>query len=348
LTGVFEDGFRVQRAIGFDTDLASSNEYYLPVGEYFVEMDITNNVNEWVEFNIGPIVDDTSTGIVDVGGFFVDTDFFQMYNWTLFLTNPDNVTVYLEITIYDASGNPLYIDSSVLANWWDGSQIIPHSTFANNETYTYTGQDADPAFIGICTTFVENNTVGGSYYEDYPVNFTIQVQNRMDDWFVNILDIDVSNTALINYTLPLPGSANEYHGLVLNTTPGTWYNVSVITGDVSGFTAEYYSVYDGRTHMVDWADLNDYYVGSASDLSFQFGAISELSFLELQLARALVADGFLFVKITPMTTHQLVVEEITPLGPDILGILGGVALPAAIGVGVIVVVYIVYVKKVKK
>jgi hypothetical protein len=169
----------------------------------------------------------------------------------------------------------------------------------------------------------------------------------MDDYYTNILLLDVSSTGFHNISLPLPGSGTEYHGLVLNTTPGTWYNVSVMTGDVTDYTAILRSAYDGRTHQVSWTDLNDYEVGSTGDWSFQFAAFSELSFLHFALSRSLSDDGFLYVKITPMTTHQLDVEQVTPLGPDILAMLGGVAIPAAIGVGVIVVVYIVYVKKVK-
>jgi len=351
LTGLFEDGFRNERTITFGSNLQNSPEYYLPAGEYFVEMIIPGYVNHWVEFNIGPIVEETSTTIVDVGGFFVDTDYFQLYNMTLIMTNQDNVTVDLEVAIYDASGNVLYISGTTLANWWDGSQILPHSSIWNNDTFYPGGQQwyDDAAFVSICAYNVENNTGGPvNYYEDYPVNLTIEWTNRMDVYYVNIQDLDVSATALINYTLPLPGRPLENHGLVLNTTPGTWYNVSVKNGDVSAFNSEYFSAYDGRTHWIGWSDLNDFSVGSASDISFQFGAISDLSFLELQLTRNQAVEGFLYVKITPMETHQLLVEGATPPGPDILGILGGVAIPAAIVVGAIVVVYIVYVKKVKK
>ncbi|MHA2160727.1 MAG: hypothetical protein ACXABE_17665, partial [Candidatus Thorarchaeota archaeon] len=73
LTGAYDDGFRNERTISFGSNLQNSIQYYLPAGVYFVEMDISNNVNEWVEFNLGQIVDATSTEIVDVGGFFVDT-----------------------------------------------------------------------------------------------------------------------------------------------------------------------------------------------------------------------------------------------------------------------------------
>ena len=121
-----------------------------------------------------------------------------------------------------------------------------------------------------------------------------------------------------------------------------------MTSDVSGFNSRLYSSYDGRTHTTQWTDLNDAYVGVVSEFSYQFGAISDYLLLELQLTRNQAVDGFLYVRITPMETHQLVIEETTPLGPDILGLLGGIAIPAVVGVGVIVVVYIVYVKKFKK
>ena len=135
---------------------------------------------------------------------------------------------------------------------------------------------------------------------------------------------------------------------MLNTTLGTWYNVSIMTADVVGRGGILYSEYDGRTHSTSWTDLNDELVGSLADYSFQFGAISDYLFLQIDITRNQAIDGFLYVQITPMETNRLLVEPVTPLGPDILGILGGVVLPVAIGAGVIVVVYIVYVKKFKK
>jgi len=355
LTGIYEDGYRVDRSISFGSTLAPSTEYYLPAGEYFIEMSIANNVNEWVEFNLGPVVDATSAGFNDVGGFFVDTTYFQPYNMTLILDNPDNITVGVEVSIYDTSGNLFYTSSTDLANRWDGSQIVPHPSIWNNDTFNYMGQMwyDGPAVVGICTYSVANNTQGATnYYHDYTVNLTIQWTNRMDDFYMNIQNLDVNNTAFYNFTLPFPGRPAESHGLMLNTTPGTWYNVSILTGtDVTGLTAELYSIYDERTHWVGWTDLSDYLVGSdspPSDMGFQFGAISQQSFLEIQISRDQLADGYLWVKITPMETHPLMVEEVTPLGPDILAILGGVAIPLAVGVGVIVVVYIVYVKRIKK
>jgi hypothetical protein len=67
----------------------------------------------------------------------------------------------------------------------------------------------------------------------------------------------------------------------------------------------------------------------------------------MAISRNLGADGFMWVQLTPLPTPQLLTEEITPVGPNILAMLGGVALPAVVIVGIVVVVYIVYVKKFK-
>jgi hypothetical protein len=352
LVGVYEDGHRVARSLNFGTNLQTSNEYYLPAGDYFVEMDISNNVNEWVEFNIGPIVSETTTNIVDVGGFFVNTAYFQMYNMTLFLNNQDNVTVNLQIAVYDASGAYRYSDTSTLANWWDGSQILPHSTYWNNDSYNIGGQSwyDSYAFVTICAYSVANNTGGSpNYYQDYPVDLTIQWTNRFADYYDYIELLDVATEAAShNFTLPLPGSSGEMYALLLNTTPGIWYNVSVMTADVSDVNAGLFSAFDGRVHYIPWSDLNDEYVGTLADFSIQFGAISDQSLLELDVVRDLSIDGFLWIQITPMVTHQLDVKAVTPPAPNILGLLGGVAIPLVVGAGVIVVVYFVYVKRFKK
>ncbi len=351
LTGVYDNGFRNERTVNYGANLLSSNEYYLPIGEYFVEMVVANNVNEWLEFNMGPLSTNSTIELVEMGGFIVDTDLFQMYNMTVFINNADNVTAALDVTIYDASARAVYNAGMLIANRWDGSQILPHPTYWDNATFYYGGHDwhESYAFVGICAYLVENNTAGATNnYADYPLDLTIQWTNRLNDAFGQIENFDVSiGSAFFNFTLPLPGDAGEVHGLFLNTTLGTWYNVSVKTADVSGFNAVLYSAYDGRTHRTPWSDLSDSYVGSVSDLSFQFGAMSDSLLLEFDIARDQSIDGFLWVEITPMETNTLDVNQITPLGPDLLGILGGIAIPAIIGVGVIVVVYIVYVKKYK-
>ncbi len=352
LTGLYENGYRVDRTLTFDTNMLSASEYYLPLGDYFVEMVIDDGVNEWVEFNIGPVVSDTTTQIVDVGGFFVDTEIFQMYNMTIFLNNQDNVTVGLDVTIYDASGRALYSAGMVLANRWDGSQIVPHPVYWDNSTFYYLGHDwyDSQAFVGICAYLVDNNTVGATNnYQDYPVDLTIHWESRLNDYFVNIDNLDVIEASgSHNFLIPVGGDSSELYGLMLNTTPGTWYNVSVTTDNVTTFSAILYSAYDGRTHRTPWDDLVDSYTGNIAEFSFQFGAVSDYLFFEFDITRNPSLNGFLLVEITPMETHPLLVEGITPLGPDLLAILGGIAIPAAIGVGVIVVVYIVYVKKYKK
>ncbi|NHI88570.1 MAG: hypothetical protein EAX87_03545 [Candidatus Thorarchaeota archaeon] len=352
LTGSSEDGYRSVRSPNHPATIQAANEYYLPVGKYHVELYVSNNVNEWVRFNVGSIVDETTTDIVNVGGFFVDAHLFQMYNMTLYLNNQDNVTVNFEYSIYDASGAVRVSGSTTVANRWDGSQIQAHPTIPNNRTINYGGQGYYEgfAFVGICTYQVSNNTQGATnVYMNYPVSLTIDWQNRMNDIYADIETLDVgAASAWTNFSLPLPGSGSGTYGLLLNTTPGTWYNVSVKTGDVTGFSSTLLSAYDGRAHSTPWGDLNDEYVGNIADFSFQFGAISDNSLLSMAISRNLGVDGFLWVQLTPLPTPQLSVEKITPVGPNVLAMLGGVALPAAVIVGVVVIVYIVYVKKFKQ
>jgi hypothetical protein len=353
LTGTFEDGFRNERTISFASDIENANNYLLPAGEYFVELDIAMSpINEWVKFNINPLTTETETGFMYVGGFQVESEVFNLYNLSLFLDTEDNVTVAFEMTIYDTSG--AYIDGAgfSFANWWDGSSLMTHPSIANNFTYTVPWVDYydGPVYVTLCAYEVLNNTQGATNeYMDYPVNVTIDwVNNHVNQYDVTTpMNVAVGADAH-NFTLPLPGIASTLLWIDLNTTAGTWYNVSVMSGDASSLTAMLFSNYDGRTHRVSWGDLNDEYIGSVADFSFQFGAISNESAMQLIMSRNLAVDGFVWIEITPMVTHQLDVQQITPLGPDIFAVLGGIAFPAVIGVGVIIVVYIVYVKRFKK
>ena len=352
LTGNLEDGYRYERSLDFDTNIQDSDEYILPVGEYLVELVLADGVNEWVEFNMGPFVEDTTTAIVDVGGFIVDTDVFQMYNMTFFLNNHDNITVDFEVTLYDESGNPIYIDTMTLANWWDGSQLIPHDTYWDNHTFANNGRVYYEtfAYLALCPYQVSNNTQGATNdYMDYPVNITLQWQNHLNDYFVDIEGLDVSaGTASHNFTLEASAGGTEYYGLLANTTPGVWYNVTVTTSDVTGFSIPIRSHYDRRVYLIPWSAISSTtYSGVIAEFTFQFGAISDSTFMDFFISRT-GAEGHIWVQLEPMETQQLLVEEVTPLGPDILAMLGGVAIPAAVGVGAIVVVYIVYVKKIKK
>lgn len=352
IIGISEDGFRHSRTINFASAIEDADNYFLPVGEYIVEMDVAiSPVYEWVKFNLNPLTTETQTGFTYVGGFQVSSQVFRTYNLSLFLNNRDNVTVRFEQSVYDSSG--LLIDTSAfnLANRWDGSTVIPHPSIANNwtEVIAWNRYYDGPVYVTYCAWEVLNNTQGATNeYMDYTVDVTLDWVSNYANRYDRIVTLDVAAGASSdNYTLSLPGSATELYAFSLNTTPGTWYNVSVKTADVSSFSAGLYSRFDGRTHTTGWTDLNDELVGTTADLSFQFGAISDSLLLEMVLNRPLVTDGFLYVRITPLATHELDITPITPPGPDILGMLGGFAIPAVVGVGVIVVV-IVYVKRFKK
>ena len=347
----YEDGYRVERSIIDAASLVGGTDYYMPAGNYMVEIGVASGVNEWIEFNLGPITTDTEADIVRMGGFYVPTSVFQLYNLSLYLDNHDNVTVSLAITVRDLSDIPIANANIDLANWWDGSSLMTNPSDPNNMTLMLGSRiwHDDLAFVGICAYDVANNTVGATnHYEDYPVNLTIEWVNRLSTFYNDTTSLDVASTVdSYNFTLPLPGDSVEYYGVDLNTTKGTWYNVSIRTGDITTFTATLFSEVDGRSHDTSWNDLNDAQTGSLPEISFQFGAISDVSHLQIYTVRNLATDGFLWIQITPMVTHTLELPEISPVAPNILAILGSIALPVGLGVGVIVVVYVIYVKKFK-
>ncbi|MFX1438631.1 MAG: hypothetical protein ACFFFD_00175 [Promethearchaeota archaeon] len=347
----YEDGYRVERSITDAATLAGATDYYMPAGDYMVEIGVASGVNEWIEFNLGPITTEAEADIVCMGGFYVPTSVFQLYNLSLYLENHDNVTVSLDITVRDLSDVSLADFNVDLANWWDGSSLMTNPSDPNNVTYMLGSRiwHDDLAFVGICAYDMANNTVGATnHYQDYPVNLTIEWVNRLSEFYSDTTALEVASSVdSHNFTLSLPGNSVEYYGVDLNTTKGTWYNVSIRTGDVNTFQAVLFSEVDGRSHDTAWSDLNDALTGSLPDISFQFGAISEVSHLQIYTARNLATDGFLWIQITPMVTHMLELPQISPVGPDILAILGTIALPVGLGVAVIVVVYVIYVKKFK-
>ncbi|MFX0056439.1 MAG: hypothetical protein ACFFAD_16035, partial [Candidatus Hermodarchaeota archaeon] len=276
---------------------------------------------------------------------------FQLYNLSLYLDNHDNVTVSLEIIVRDLSDSTQASMTVDLANWWDGSSLMTNPSDPNNVTYMLGSRiwHEGLAFVGICAYDVTNNTLGATnHYQDYPVNLTIEWVNRLSTFYDDTRSLDVASTVdSYNFTLPLTGDTVEYYGVDLNTTKGTWYNVSIQTGDITTFEAILFSEVDGRSHDTAWSDLGITQTGSLPAISFQFGAISDVSHLRIYTVRNLATDGFLWIQITPMVTHMLELPEISPVGPDILAILGAIALPVGLGVGVIVVVYVIYVKKFK-
>ncbi|MHA2140367.1 MAG: hypothetical protein ACXADC_13595 [Candidatus Thorarchaeota archaeon] len=348
----YEDGFRSERTWNYAATLDSAASHYCPAGVYMVDIEIDSGVNEWIEFNLGPVTTNTTVDIFRLGGFYVPTSVFQYYNLSLYLGSRDNVTASLSVTVRDTSDG-IWLNTLVdLANWWDGSSLITHPAIPNNITYMLPARDYHDGYavVEVCAYYIANNTQGATnHYEDYPVDITMEWVNRLGDLYNATAFFDVKTTSdAYNFSLPLPGEATEFYALELNTTAGTWYNVSIKSGDASSLIAGLFSKYDGRTHTTSWTDLNDNYVGSWPNMSLQFGAISDMALLQIMLSRNLGADGFLWVEITPLATHQLNFTQISPVAPDFLATLGTIALPAAIGVGVIVVVYVVYVKKFKK
>ncbi|RLI56635.1 MAG: hypothetical protein DRP09_05540 [Candidatus Thorarchaeota archaeon] len=352
MVGYYDDGYVVPLDIGYGPSLWLTSEEVLPAGKYVFVVDVDPfTKGSFIEFNLGPFVDDTQDDIARVGGFIVDTDSFNFYNLTFQLNNPDNVTVFFGMSVYDQFGTTITSATFTLANWFDGSSIIPHSTYDNEITYQdINGMSNDFAYVAITIASVANNTAGATnYYADYPVDCSIEVTNSMASVHEEIGSADARTTAdSYNFSLSVLGAASEMYGLRVNTTPGMWYNVSVKTSDVSSFTAYAIFDYGDIGFTVPWSDLDDTYTGSVSDMSFQFGAISEDTFLSLLLTRALSDDGFLWIELTPIETHQLSSVGPLPSSGDLFSMLGGIALPAA-GAGiVIVVVTVLYFKKFKK
>lgn len=346
-----DDGYRLYNSITDGSSLQTASVYYLPSGDYVVVVDVQASVSEWMEFTLQPLTTDSSAGIVNVGGFIVPTNPCREYNLSITLDNLYNVSVPMDLAVYNKFHTLYYNPSFTLGTWFDGNSQIPHSTQESSidldfDTRTWT---EDYALI-LISTYPYNNTGGvGDYFENFPVNLTISWDDVTYDDYVETASIDASTTsAEYNFTLEVPGDAIEMYSLFLNATTGTWYNVSITSNEVNSFSVDSYVHYQDRTHFTGNGDLNDALQGSAPDWSFQFGAISNEVFLEFTINRNL-ADGHFSVEITPMETYQFEYpEELTPAGPDILGMLGGLAVPLGIGVVVIVVVVVVYVKKFKK
>ena len=328
------------------------------MGEYLVKVDINPYSSEWIEFTMGNLTTASTADIVNVGGFIVPTDPCEVYNFTITLNNEYNVSVPMEVNIYDESYLSLWPATFTLGTWFDGSDQIPHPTQESSYEFTLNTRTwtQDHALI-LIATYPYNNTAGiGDDFENFAVDLTINWEKVTEDVFDNsnsdgIPLIDAGSSAdAYNLTLEFPGSGSESYLVLLNTTPGTWYNISLMTGDVSSLSSivTYSPYYDG-THAIPWNDLNDELQGSTGNWSIQFGAISEVYYMTINVNRALFDEGFLWIQATPLETHTF--EAPTPLkasGPDILSMLGDAAIPIGIAAVVIVVVVVLYVKKFKK
>ena len=348
---IYEDGSRVERSLSFGTTIAGAADYYCPAGTYVIELTIDGPFNEWIEFNVGTISANISFTMERLVGVSLPTEPWHPHNLSLTLNNQDNVSVFLEMFFFDQSGQLLWANSEVLANWWDGSSLMENPFDPNNATYMISGNSFYDgfAYLSICAYQVYNNTAGlTDIYPDYPVELEVEWLDNYNNLYDDIFELDIPDSSdSVNITFGLPNLTDNYIGIDLNTTVGTWYNVSVMTGEVAAADFALYSLFDDRTHIVWALDLDDALVGSIDEFSFQFGAISDTSLLHLYVGRTPADDAFYWIEITPLTTHTIEFPEIMEAGPDLLATLGAIALPAAIGVGVIVVVYVIYVKKYK-
>ncbi len=348
--GVNKDGFFKSQSITDGSTLQASASYFLRAGDYVVLIDIAGTVSEYIEFSFAPIVTDTMTAdLIRFGGFRVPTSPCEYYNLTLHLDTLNNITVTIQIGAYDKFYTPIWSTSVTLANRWDGVNWKPHPTYANWSSFLTSRLWSDNYAFLTMSFRVYNNTGALVEYVDRPIRFTVDWRQYTDKWYNGVASLDIRTIAASNnFTLNLPSTSPNYIAVRLNMTPGTWYNVTVRTADVSSFTATLYSHYDSRTHSTLWADLNDELVGSLPRISFQFGAISEYAILHLQLGRILATAGFLWIQITPMESHTLAwLQPLSAPGPDIFAVLGSIALPVAVGAIAIEVLYVVYVKKIK-
>ena len=344
-----DDGYRQYYTITDGSSLPAASFYYLPAGDYIVEVDVQATVSEWMEFTLHPLTTDSdSAGIVNVGGFIVPTEACREYNLSITLDNLYNVSVPMDIGVYNQFYTSYYTPTITLGTWFDGSSQIPHSSQQSSMTLDFASRTwTNDYTLILISTYPYNNTVGvGNDFENFPVNLTISWEDVTYDNYIETASIDVSTSSnLYNFTLDASGSTSEMYSLLVNATTGIWYNVSITTNEVNGWTVQSYVQYEDRTHYTGNGDLFDTRQGSAPAWAFQFGAISNEVYLDFTVNRNL-AEGHFSVEITPIETYQFEFPEaLAPVGPDILGILGGIAVPLGIGVVVIAVVVVVYIKK---
>ncbi|MGY5871852.1 MAG: hypothetical protein RTV72_06395 [Candidatus Thorarchaeota archaeon] len=348
----FDDGYRFSYVIEDGSDLITAQYYYLPAGDYIFEVDVGMDSSEWIEFSTGPLITETSADIVNVGGFIVPTDPGHQYNFTITLDNLYNVSVPMQIVIWDQFYNVQWSQNPTLGTWFNGSSQIPHTTDESTLEYTLGSRvwSEDYAIITMAI-YPYNNTAGiGDYFEDFAVNLTIDWEDVTHYYFEDTAIVDATTSSashefdFSDYTFAI-----ESYALLVNTTPGTWYNVSISTINVDDLDqVTSFAPYNARTHFTNWGDLSDALQGAAPDWSIQFGAISDYIYLEFQIDRDNDDTGSFEIEIIPFDTHQLEhPNPLAPQGPDILAMLGGIALPLGIGVVIIVVVVVVYVKKFK-
>ncbi|RDE11351.1 MAG: hypothetical protein C4K48_11715 [Candidatus Thorarchaeota archaeon] len=352
IRGANEDGYFVEEELVDGNSIPASDWTYIPAGKYLIDITTAASTSGFIEFNVGPIVSDSSADIVYIGGFMVPTIPGHYYNFSITLNNVYNVSSVVDVAFYDQYFRYVSASGFTMGTWYDGSTAIPHPTDSTNVNFALANRNWSDEFATLVIAVSPyNNTLGvGEAYPDYALDFTVE--------WTDITYYDISDNASIdvtggpgshNFTLPLLGLGVEYYSVVLDTVPGTWYNVSIKTGDISGIPSiSEMAPYDHRTHSIPYGDLNDALVGVLPAISIQFGAISDVAYLDLRVNRVLVEEGFLWIQVTPLPTHALELLPHPPVGSDLLAMLGAIALPVGIGVTVIVVLAVVYLKKFKK
>lgn len=350
---VTEDMMMRQFSVDDDNYYPDAPFIYMPAGEYVLFATLDGDYLGQYEFNIGPITDNPTTSIESfrVGGFRVETEALDFFNLTLELLNEDNVTATTDFELFDRTGRNLVSSGYPLSNWWDGSSLMEHPSWEN--TYSlpiYTMTSDEYTLIAVSPVYVANNTEGSltDVYAEYNVTYALDWDVITEEYFTDMASLNVGSGATHVFDLELPGDTNEIYYLDLNLTTGVWYNVSIISEDVTGFNADLFHNIGGRIHQTPWTYLDDNLAGSiGTELVFEFGALTQDSVLFLSITRSLGAEGNLTIQITPFLTNTL--GELPALVATADPLAGLIAATPYIAVGgiIVVVVVVVYVKKFK-
>jgi len=350
---VYGNDMYISQNLQWAATLQSSSFYYLPAGYYVFEVTAGPDTSAQFEFNIGPVVDASTASIARVGGFRVNTDTMTYYNTTLKLLNLANITVRANLAFYDRYMILSSSSTPILANRVNGTHWAPHPSYSNSTSFVTTNTLTEGySLVAVCTYRVSNNTQGATNdYSDYEVNYGIECVDYTSSYFNGTFNLDVgAGPVEHNFTLPLPGETTENYQVGLSVPKGIWFNVTIIAHDADTFSAVLLQNWQSRSHRTQWADLNDELVGSiGTQLSFQFGSISDSMKLILSVGRDLSDNGSLYVRITPFNTTTFIGPPVLTVGPpDFLSGLLVYAVPIAIGAAAIVIVAVVYFKKYKK
>jgi hypothetical protein len=350
---ITDDMFMRQFTIGYDTYFPDSPIIYMPAGEYVIQGLLDDNYLAELEFNIGAITDDLTTSIESfrIGGYRVPTNAIDFYNMTLELLTEDNVTATTQIALYDRTGRSLVSGSYPLSNWWDGSNLMEYPSWDNTYSIPLTSTTTDGyTLIAVSPVYVANNTEGSltDVYAMYNVTYALTWDDITDNYFNEIDSFNVGNIGTFVWNLASTDEANEYFRLDLNLTAGTWCNVSIISANVTGFTASLQHDIDGRIHVTPWGDLDDNLVGTiGTELIFEFGSLTENPIFFFNIVRSLGVEGNLTIHIEPFVTNTIGdLPELMPPSDLIAGLIAATPYIAAGGI-IVVVVIVIYIKKFK-